>query len=369
MKIALSGGHLTPALAVIDEFKKMANVEIIFIGRARSTEGDVTPSAESVVIPNLGIKFYAISAGRLQRHLSLYTIPSIAKVPLGVIQSLAILGKEKPDIIISFGSYVALPVVFSGWILGIPTITHEQTLKGGLANKFITRFAKKIALSWEESRKYFPGEKTVVVGNPIRKEILNLKRVRTSRPVIFITGGNQGAHIINETVGDVLPDLLKKYEVVHQTGGSEAFKDYEKLKAASSILPKRFQNRYIIEKWFSSEEISKILAKTSVLVGRSGANTVSETAALGVPAIFIPLPHSAGGEQTINAQILENLQAAVILPQERLTPKRLLNSVDHVVKNYNLFKGKAREARKIIDPKAAKKLVEETLAVAKLYVK
>lgn len=359
MKVALTGGHLTPALAVIDELKKFQSTQIIFFGRATSTEGNKTPSAESIVIPNLGIKFYAIAAGRLQRRLSFHTLPSLVKIPVGTLQSLAILSKERPDVIASFGSYVAFPVIFAGWVLGIPTITHEQTTKAGLANRLAAKFAKKIALSWEKSRDNFPKEKTIIVGNPIRKELLSIKRVRTSRPLIFITGGNQGAHVINEAVLDVLTPLLEKYEVVHQTGGNEVYKDYEKLKSASSQLTPRLQNRYKLAKWFNTAELVEVFSKASLVVGRSGANIVSEVSVLGIPAVFIPIPWVSSDEQTENAKLLSEIGAAVILPQDRLTPKRLLNSIDHVLDNYKSFKGNAKKAKKFVKADAAKNLAQE----------
>ncbi len=359
MKIAVTGGHLTTALAVISELEKIPGSKIIFIGRASTIEGDKSPSAESIVIPNLGLKFYAITAGRLQRRLSVHTVPSIAKTPVGILQALVILSREKPDVIVSFGSYVAFPVVLAGWVLGIQTITHEQTVKGGLANRLVANFAKKIAVAWDESKEYFPKEKVVVVGNPIRKEILGVKRVRTTHPVVFITGGNQGAHVINDAVSDVLGELLSRYEVVHQTGGSEVYKDFEKLKASVSLLPKRLQNRYRVAKWFNTNELVKIFSKTSLIVGRSGANTVSEAAALGLPAVFIPIPWSGSEEQARNAKILQDIGAAVVLPQNRLTPNRLLNTIDHVIKNHQSFKSKAKNAKKIVNKDAAKNLAKE----------
>jgi len=362
MKIALTGGHLTTALAVIDELEK-TQAELIFLGRATATEGDKAPSAESVIVPGLGIKFYPIKVGRLQRRFSLYTIPSIARVPAGFVQSLIILGKERPDAIVSFGSYVAFPVVLAGWVLGIPTITHEQTVKAGLANRLISFFAKKVAVAWKESLEYFPKDKSVLVGNPVRAELLNLKKVRTSRPAVLITGGNQGSHVINEAVTDILADLLKNYEVIHQTGGSEVYKDFEKLKAASRLLPKKLSSRYKIAKWFNTKELIEIFSRVDVLVGRAGANTVSEAAALGIPAVFIPIPWATGDEQTENAKILESMGAAVILPQDRLTPKRLLNSIDYIIKNYRDFKSKARGARRLVDNKAAANFAQEIEAL------
>jgi len=361
MKIAICGGHLTPALAVIGELQKQSVNKIFFIGRSKAMEGDNTPSAESAVISSLGIKFFAISTGRLQRRFTRYTIPSLFKVPIGLSQALLILSQERPNLVISFGSYVALPVVIAAWVLGIPCITHEQTVKGGLANKFISYFAKKIAISWPDSFEYFPEEKCVLTGNLIRGEILKVRYKRTGRPVIFITGGNQGAHSINEIVLEIIEPLLEKYEVIHQTGGSERFRDFEMINARVSQLSRRLQNRYFTAKWFNTTEISKVYERTCLLVGRSGANTVSEVAALGIPALFIPLPWAGAGEQIYNAKMLADLGSSLILPQEHLTPKRLLAAINSMVKNIKVYKNSAKKARKLINPKAAALLVTEAM--------
>ena len=361
MKIVVCGGHLTPALAVIDELKKRSIEDVIFIGRARATEGERVPSAESIVIPNLGIKFYAIPTGRLQRKFTRYTLPSLLKAPVGVISSLLILSQEKPDVVISFGSYVALPVIIAAWVLGIPSITHEQTVKGGLSNQWISRFAKKIALSWPDSKQFFPEEKCVVTGIPIRREILNLKRHRTNRPTIFITGGNQGAHSINEAILEVMEPLLDKYEVYHQTGGAEKFRDFEMLTARVSQLPRKLQKRYHVFKWLNGSELVDVYSRASLVVGRSGANTVSEVAYLGIPGLFIPLPWAGSGEQEKNAQMLASTGAALVLQQERLSPRRLLAAINATILRLDDYKAAAKRAKKLINPNAAKLFVDEAI--------
>jgi UDP-N-acetylglucosamine--N-acetylmuramyl-(pentapeptide) pyrophosphoryl-undecaprenol N-acetylglucosamine transferase len=365
MKIAICGGHLTPALAVIGELKNRGVEDIFYIGRAKAMEGDPTPSAESTIIPSLKLKFYAVPVGRLQRKFTRYTIPSVLKAPIGVVSSTLILSQERPDLVISFGSYVALPVVIAAWVLGIPSITHEQTVKGGLSNRIISQLAKRIALSWPDSQKYFPEEKTVITGNPIRRELLNLKKKRTSRPVVFITGGNQGAHSINEAVLEVIEPLLEKYEVIHQTGGAERFRDYEMLAARVSQLHSKLQRRYQVSKWFNSGELAQVYSKASLVVGRSGANTVSEVAALSIPAIFIPLPWAGAKEQEKNAKMLVDLGAAVILDQERLTPRRLLAAINSVLFNLDKYKKGTKKATKLINPLAAKIFVDEALKMVK----
>lgn len=362
-KIIVTGGHLTPALATIEKLRQNTDVEIVFIGRDHATEGDKAPSTEAMVVPGMGIKFYAIKPGRIQRVFTRFTLRSLAKIPLGFFQSLGILSRERPQVILSFGSYVAVPVVFAGWVLGIPIITHEQTLKSGLANKFIAFFAKKIAVSWEESLAHFPKNKAVLVGNPIRSDLLVIDKKRLSRPLIFITGGNQGAHIINEMVLEILKDLLERYQVIHQTGGSLVNKDFETLTAFASQLPPRLKARYKIAKWFDTQETVEIFSKVSLVVGRSGANTVFETMVLGVPAVFIPLPIAASNEQTKNAELMEKNDAAIILPQERLTPKRLLAAINLIADNYKKYSDNAKKARKSLNLNGAQLLANEVLAL------
>ncbi|MCL5411135.1 MAG: undecaprenyldiphospho-muramoylpentapeptide beta-N-acetylglucosaminyltransferase [Patescibacteria group bacterium] len=363
MRVIVTGGHLTPALATIQELKKQPNIEIIFIGRKSTIEGDKTPSAESTIIPKMGIKFIPLTTGRLQRRFTRYTIPSLLKIPFGFAQALKILLGVKPDVILSFGGYLAVPVVVAGKALNIPVITHEQTVESGLANKIIARFANKVAISWEQSLKHFPSKKAILTGNPVREEMFNLKRVKTMKKLIYVTGGNQGSHVINETLLSILPDLLDKYEVTHQTGSSEVYKDFEMAKAKYLTLPKRVQEKYKFAKWFEGNEVAEILSKASLVIGRSGANMVCELAIIGVPAIFIPLPYASHNEQTKNAQVLEQIGAAVILPQRELTAKRLLAVVEMIMEKFDSYQKKAKEAKKLVPKDGARRLVEETLAL------
>jgi UDP-N-acetylglucosamine--N-acetylmuramyl-(pentapeptide) pyrophosphoryl-undecaprenol N-acetylglucosamine transferase len=249
----------------------------------------------------------------------------------------------------------------AAWILGNPCNNHEQTVRGGLANRIISRFAKKIAISWTESLNYFPKEKCVLTGNPVRLEILRLKKKRTSLPVVFVTGGNQGAHSINEAVLEVIEPLLERYVVIHQTGASEKYKDYEMLIARVSQLPPKLRNRYRGAKWLNSSEQAEAYSLASIVVGRSGANTVSEIAALALPALFIPLPWAGGKEQEKNAQVLASIGAAVVLPQERLTPKRLLAGVNSILDDVDRYKKAAKGAKKLINTNAAEVFVDEAL--------
>lgn len=358
-RIVITGGHFTPALAVIKKLQEEGNWQILFIGRKQTMEGDRGVSVESKIIPRLGISFLNINAGRIQRKLATrYFILALLKIPLGFFQSFYYLKKLHPDVILSFGGYLAVPVVLSGYLLGVPVITHEQSVSPGLATRFISFFAKKIAVSWEETLKYFPKKKTVLTGNPIREEILNISHPPCSEPhisTIYVTGGNQGSHVINEAVKKCLPELLKEFKIIHQCGTVEYYKDYEKLSTISCQLSVKLRNRYRLERWFDSEETAEILLQSDLVVSRAGANIISELAFLGKPAILIPFP--LGNEQSTNAKMLANIGLARVLLQEKLTAKTLLCSIKTMMANLEKYKNKGEKAKKLVKTDSSDKLI------------
>ena len=354
MKILITGAHFTPAVAVIEELKKFKDLEIVYVGRKTTLEGDKSPSQESKVLPAMGIKFIPIIMGRLQRTFTFYTIPSLLKIPIGFIQALYIILSQKPDVILSFGGYVAVPVVIAGWLFSIPIIVHEQTLVSGLANKISSVFADKIAISFERTLK----EKEVLTGNPIRKEILGVKlsHFRREKPLILITGGNQGSHIINLAVEQSLDKLTKIASIIHVTGDNK-YNDFERLK-------KLQDEHYLVKKWIG-EEWGSVLSKADLVISRAGINTLTELAYLGKPALVIPIPYLYQDEQMKNAKYFENFGLVHVLPQSKLFSESLLENIKIMLKNLDRIKLKAKEAKKVIIPDAAKRLSLETILLVK----
>lgn len=368
MKILITGAHFTPAVAVIEQLKQNPEVSITYVGRNTTREGDRTQSIESQVLPELGIKFISIIAGKVQRHFNIFTIISLFKIPIGFIQAFMIVLTEKPDVILSFGGYISVPVVFSGWLWSVPIIIHEQTLVSGLANKFSSIFADKICVSFKQN--YSENHpKVVLTGNPMRKEVLEIiaeipedlknlfKEAKMHKlPMLFITGGNQGSHIINETVEKILEKLLEKSCVVHQTGDS-SYQDFERLVQKQNA-------RYIVRKWIGPE-IGNLLKKVDLAVSRAGANTLTEFAYLGVPALVIPLPYLYNNEQLKNAEFFQKFGFIKILPQSKLTKESLLESINKMLDNLAEYKNNTKQAKTIVIPDAAKRLALETLLLVK----
>lgn len=373
MKILVTGAHFTPAAATIEELKKMGVLELVYVGRRTTLEGDSTQSIESKVLPSLGVKFIPIIAGRLQRSLTVFTLFSFLKIPIGFLQAFFIVLSEKPDVILSFGGYVAVPIVIVGWLFSIPIIIHEQALVPGLANRISSVFADKIAVSFEGSP--FKDEKIILTGLPIRRDIIRISRgVNLSHPrggldrhrrlpIILIMGGNQGSHVINLAVEQCLNRLLKLAEVYHQTGDSK-HRDFERLeRLGKSRGLGILGERYTVKKWIG-EEYGEVLQEADLVVSRAGINTLIELALLGKPALLIPIPNV---EQNKNAGYFKGLGLVKVLPQSKLSAETLLENIITMLKSLGHLKIKAKEAKKVIVPDAANRLALETMLLAVNY--
>ncbi len=359
-RIVLTGGHLTPALAVIDELEKDGNWEIHFIGRKHASESSRELAEEVQVIQKRGIRFYFLVPGRLQRKMTVLGIRSLLRIPIGFFQSLILLRKIEPDVVLSFGGYVGFPVTLSAFFLAIPIVIHEQTTVPGLANRLTAQIASKIAVSWQGPAN-LEQKKVVVTGNPIRSEIFHPNLLLQSQyklnhklPTILITGGNQGSHAINIAIIPILPELLNIANVIFLTGSVNIYTDYER---ASSFSTTDQKGNLLVFKYLQPENFAVVLNLADLVVGRSGANTVSELAATGKPAIFIPLPWSSGKEQYKNANLLEKFGSR-ILPQKKLNPEALIYAIRLAIKNLAALQKQATLAKKLVSPEAARKLVK-----------
>jgi len=359
MKAVLTGGHLSPALSLIEELK---SDEIFFIGRKYSFEGDKALSLEYELITKLGIPFIPLTMGRLQRRLSKHSFTSLLKSPVGFTQSLSTLVRIKPDIVVGFGGYLSLPVIFAASFLGIPVVIHEQTLEVGLANRIAAKFAKKICISWEKSEKYFPKYKTILTGNPIRKELFQPTEenfiFKNDLPIVYITGGSSGSHALNSAVLGCAEKLLKSVNIIHQTGDAKKFNDFDKAQKLRELLTGTAGN-YQIKKFLDSAQVAEALKKSTFVVSRSGINTVTELICFKKPCILIPLFFSQKNEQLKNALLIKNFGLAEIIEQDKLSPETLFSEISKMEKNIskyvlnseqdvNIFKNASKNIAKVV---------------------
>ncbi len=361
-KIVITGGHVTPALAVIDVIRRThPETEIVFIGRKYNNNKENTESFEYKEIKRRSIRFYHLITGRFTRTVSIQTLLDAIAIPYGFYSAWRILQFQKPDLIFSFGGYLAFPVATVASWLGIPVFTHEQTIHPGLANQKIAKIASKIFISFPESIHFFPRDKTVVTGNPIRESVFVAKQkinIPEHIPCIYVTGGSLGAHAINQHIERILNDLLTDYVVIHQTGNLREYNDYDRLNQFRNSLSKEKQERYIIKTHVEDDEIGSIFKACDVVVSRSGANTFFELIALKKPAVLIPLPLAAYDEQHKHARILKEAGAAEIFEQNRPSGE-LLTAISAVFKNKTTYERAYEKLEKTYNVKAAERIVDE----------
>ncbi len=362
MKILITGGHLSPALAVIDKLK---GEDVLYVGRKYALEGDKASSLEYQAIRDLGIQFAPITTGRLQRKFTRHTIPSFFKFPLGFFQSFLILKRFKPDVILGFGGYVSWPVIVMAAFLKIPIVIHEQTLEAGFANKLAARFAVKICISFESSRRFFPIKKVILTGNPLRKEIIEEShksliinhKSEGELPLLYITGGSLGSHFINNLVKGVIQKLIKDFQIIHQTGDSREYKDFDALIKIKSELGVGKEN-YTVRKFLTPAESAESLQKADLVVARAGINTVTELLFLGKPSLLIPLPFAQNNEQLKNARFLKAQGLGEILEQKKITGEVFLRALEEMNKNINSYKERGSLSKALVDKDAALKIAE-----------
>lgn len=329
LHVCITGGHVTPALAVIEYIKSACLPwRLSYIGRTVAFEGSSVVSPEKRLIKNAGVSFYTISTGRFQRSFHITeTVGSLIKVPVGFFQSVILLLRLKPDIILSFGGYIALPVSVAAFFLRIPVVTHEQTMVSGLANKIIGMFAKKILVSFKPMDQS-GGNRVVCTGLPIRKSIFSPPSKPSfflpgTIPLIYITGGSTGAASMNTLLFPIIPDLVARAVIVHQTGETT----YEEANKVKDLLPENLKTRYVVFPYIKETDVSYLLHHATVVVSRAGANTIAEIATTGTPSVLVPLPWSGGGEQKKNAEYINTIVPVRIVDQTKATPASLKKAI------------------------------------------
>lgn len=356
ISVVFAGGHAaTTALATLEEIKRRALPwEIHFIGARRAVEGKSVLTLESQVIGGENVFFHPIVAGRLQRRFNFWTIPSLLKIPASFIHALIVLFRLKPKIILSFGGSSGFAVVLAGWILGIPSLLHEQTTAAGRANLASSYFVRRILLSRESSRRFFPVRKTQVIGNPILPFFAKMRvKIKLGNPpLVYITAGSRGSIIVNSLIEEILRKLLAQVKVIHQTGKL----DEAKFKKMKDNLPAALSANYEIFGQIDPNELERIYKETDIVISRAGANSVAEIMAAKRPALLIPIPWSYQNEQRKNAAYAKRFGIARVLDQRTLTGEKLFKEIILRQKNWDKIVGSVKN-KKSPDLDAAKLLV------------
>lgn len=318
-------------IAIAQEIKKKElKVSLSYMGPEDFTS--------STFMPREGIRMHYISSGKLRRYFSPKAffsniIDLVFNIPFGIFQAFWIMFFTAPDAIISKGGYGSIPVVIAGWMLRVPTFLHESDSIPGLSNKICSKFCEKVFVSFPLGEtEYFPKSKMIETGNPIRSNLSEGTKdyarkafdLVDDRPIILVLGGSQGSERINDLMIDVLPDALKEFEIIHQTGKDGFRKVHNE---ASATVPPELLKYYHPYFFLDDRELSSAYAAADCVVARAGAGTIFEIAALKKPSILIPLPEAAQNHQVKNAYAYADSGASLVIEEGNLTHHFFLEQV------------------------------------------
>jgi len=355
-----TGGHIYSTIAVARALQKISEekkifLEMLFLGP------DNFPD----------VKSKKILAGKLRRYFSLKNFVDFFKIIIGFWQTFWHVFWFMPDIIFGKGGYGSFPVILVGVLFRIPTIIHESDSVPGLTNRIFAPFVKRITFSFPESEKYFPKAKKLLSGHPIREGILSptkeealsvLKLVGT-KPIIFFIGGSQGAKKINDILLEILLNLLKKYEILHQCGENN-FKEVKNEADALFLAQKANREYYHLFATLSEKEMGCAYAISDLIIARAGAGTLFEIAARGKPSIIIPLPSAAGDHQVKNAYIFAKDGKAIVLEEANFTPNFIIQEITNLLEDKEKLIRIGANAEKFAKIDAAKIIAEEIIKLA-----
>ena len=346
-----TGGHIFPAVAMAEEFKRrFPESKVVFVG--------TKDGLESKIVPKHGFKLIFICARGLKRKASLRNLMLPCYVLKSLRQSLRILNQERPDLVVGTGGYVSFPVVLSARLKNIPTLIQEQNSYPGVSTRLLAFLVDRVCLSYLSSMNYFlTKRKLKVIGNPVRAEIVSANRYEAlrkfnldpSKKTIFVFGGSQGAHAINQAVLEILDFLSENWQLLWQTGESDLAFVTEKVnekKIKCAVFP------FI-------EDMRSAYAASDLVISRAGALTLAEICACGKPSLLIPYPFATADHQRYNAQVLQKEGAAEMILQKDLTPELLARKLSSLLSDEERLKTMAEQSKKMGKPDATSLLVNE----------
>jgi len=332
-------GSVSPLLAINKELK---DSKALWVGTQTGIEKEVVEKA--------GIEYRAISSGKLRRYFDIENLKDLGRIIIGFFQALFIILEFRPDVIVSAGSFVAVPVVWAGWFNAIPCILHQQDIRPGLANKLMAPIAKKITVALEKSLNDYPKLKVALVGNPVRsiskiqetisKESSKFK-FQNKLPILLVMGGGTGALSLNKIIYENLDELTKICNIIHLTGKGKC-EEVENNK------------NYKVFEFLSQEELFPIMQDSDLVITRAGMSALTELAYFAKPAIIIPIPNS---HQEDNAKYFAEKEAGVYLRQKDLTDNGIYSNIKTLLNNKEAQEKLSNNINKIFIDYSAIKIV------------
>jgi len=355
-----TGGHIYPALAIAKGLKeKYPGSEILFVGGSYGLE--------SKLVPQAGFQLKTISAAGFKRKFTLQNLTVLGKAIISLGRAWQIMRQFQPQAVVGTGGYVCGPVILAAMLCGIPTLIHEQNAYPGLTNRILAYFARGIAVTFADSKKYFPRAKWLkVTGLPVRSELVNtqvqpekarqLLNLPVKKRLILSFGGSQGAQSINRAMLQLLKILLadKEKHFLHVTGPSQ-YEDFV-IQARSLGLKMTNNGNITIVPYLNEMPLAMMAADLAVC--RAGASTLAELTAAGLPAILIPYPYAAGNHQEHNARSIVNQGAALLVREQELSGAKLAEIIGTLFNSPDILSSMAWSSKKIGRPQALADILE-----------
>lgn len=349
-----TGGHIFPALSIANALQRRIDAEILFVGAEDRMEMERVPAAGYPIkgLPVVGFD---------RRHL-LKNISVLLKLRKSLSMARDIVKEFQPDIAIGVGGYCSGPTLKAAQKAGVPTLIQEQNSYAGVTNKLLARQALKICVAYHDMERYFPAEKIVLTGNPIRKDLIDhamqpaeARRrfgLEENRPTILVIGGSLGALTINESMEAGVKSLADAgYQVIWQTGKSFIPRARAAAKGLKGVVVTPFV-----------ADMAAAYAAATLVVSRAGAGSISELEVLGLPVILVPSPNVAEDHQTKNARALESRGAAVLIPDAEAR-QRLVTEIQRIAADPDLLAEMSRNISNLALRKSDEKIVDEIVKI------
>ena len=359
-----TGGHFYPLIAVAEALRDRdraltKQTDLIYFGPEEYNRDELA---------RLNIKFEYCPAGKKRRYFSLRNFTDKFKIFGGIFTAIWKLYKHYPDVVFSKGGFTSVPIVTAAWILKIPIVIHESDAVPGRANKFASRFARYIGISYDDTIDHFPAEKTALTGLPIRKAFFaplpnphQTLGIPADRPVIFVTGGSLGALRVNNLILDSLDELLPQFTVVHQAGDQHVG---VVAKSASSLVTDLDQlAHYFVFGHLDGMRFSAAQQAASLIISRAGSGTIGEISILGKPSILIPIPEDVSRDQRTNAYAYARSGAATVIEEGNLTDGMLMTEIQKILGDAEYYKTMSLAAQGFTRKDAAYTLADTLLAI------
>ncbi len=343
-----TGGHLFPAVAIAEEFLERSQMsDVLFIGTERGLEARL--------LPGLGFALRTITVEGMKGRGIAGMIGGLLKIPRGITQSVSILREFRPDIALGVGGYASGPAVIAAHFMGIKTAIAEQNALPGFTNRMLGRFVDRVFLSFPDRGGWFAAAKTIITGNPVRREFakgIKKSHKRGNTFSILIFGGSQGARAINRAVVEsmkYLEDIRDKLVITHQAGKG----DFDEVSAAYRDRGVHAEVHPFITDMASAYE------SADLLICRAGATSIAEITATGKASVLIPYPFAAGGHQELNARVLADADAAEMILEDRLDGKTLAGVIRRLAGSPETILRMEEESERLGNVKAAARIVDE----------